>query len=94
LGGGGNLTEISGKRHSLRPRSNELRKAKKKGLMNESFNKKTKEILTELNKILESGSGDFVHYLDSLEAKFEISTQGLHGNSSKLSLQIILINCR
>jgi len=61
-----------------------IRKAKKKGLMNESYIKETNDILYQLNQTLESQSVDFVGYLNSLESRFEMPFQELHENPGKI----------
>jgi len=66
-----------------------FRKARKKGLITERLEKETKGIISNINKILESGTGDFTKYIDELLCQFSNKSLEDYENIGKIVCYLV-----
>ena len=66
-----------------------FRKAKKKGLITERLEKETKGIISNINKILESGTGYFTKYIDELLCQFSNKSLEDYENIGKIVCYLV-----
>lgn len=68
-----------------------FKKNKEKRLNEWQFRRLKKKLIKNINEILESGSGTFIQFLDSLEEQFSAEAKDLSRNSGFLFMYFCLI---